>query len=71
MNIDKPMCRHNELKQICKWYSDGNCILNIADNVAPCEKVTTCHSNPKCKHEWVYIGLDEYMCAKCRARKYT
>lgn len=25
----------------------------------------------KCEHDWVYIGLGEYMCNKCRARKYT
>lgn len=39
MNIDKSLCRHNEFKQICKWYIDGNCILSIADNIAPCEKL--------------------------------
>ena len=26
---------------------------------------------PKCKHNWVYIGLDEYRCTKCGARRYT
>lgn len=26
---------------------------------------------PKCKHDWVYIGLDEYRCTKCDARRYT
>lgn len=26
---------------------------------------------PKCKHDWVYIGLDEYRCSKCDARRYT
>ena len=26
---------------------------------------------PKCKHDWVYIGLDEYRCTKCDARQYT
>ena len=25
----------------------------------------------KCEHNWVYIGLDEYMCSKCRKRRYT
>ena len=25
----------------------------------------------KCEHNWVYIGLDEYICSKCRKRKYT
>lgn len=25
---------------------------------------------PKCKHNWVYIGLDEYRCTKCGARSY-
>ena len=38
MYIDKPLCRHSEIKQICKWYRDGNCALNIIDNKAPCEK---------------------------------
>ena len=25
---------------------------------------------PKCKHNWQYIGLDEYRCTKCGARDY-
>ena len=29
------------------------------------------HNNkPKCKHDWVYIGCDEYRCHKCGARSY-
>lgn len=52
MNIDKPLCRHSELKQICKWYRDGNCILNIADNEAPCEKVIVRCKD--CKHATFY-----------------
>lgn len=28
------------------------------------------HNKPKCKHDWVYIGLDEYRCNKCDARTY-
>ena len=39
MYIDKPLCRHNEIKQICKWYRDGNCILDISNDKAPCEKI--------------------------------
>lgn len=39
MHIDKPLCRHSEIKQICKWYLDGNCALNISDCKAPCEKI--------------------------------
>lgn len=49
MNIDKPLCRHSELKQICKWYIDGNCILNIVGNVAPCEKIAIVRCSG-CKH---------------------
>ena len=52
MHINKSLCRHNELKQICKWYSDGNCILNITDNVAPCEKVIVRCKD--CKHATFY-----------------
>lgn len=26
---------------------------------------------PECKHHWVYIGLDEYRCNKCGAKRYT
>ena len=26
---------------------------------------------PKCKHNWVYIGLDEYRCTQCGVRRYT
>ena len=25
----------------------------------------------KCSHNWVYIGLDEYRCSKCKAHTYT
>ena len=25
----------------------------------------------KCEHNWVYIGLDEYMCSECGKRRYT
>ena len=25
----------------------------------------------KCQHNWVYIGLDEYRCSKCKAHVYT
>jgi hypothetical protein len=39
MYINKPLCRHSEIKQICKWYRDGNCSLNISDCKAPCEKI--------------------------------
>ena len=28
-------------------------------------------NKPKCKHNWVYIGLDEYRCSKCKERLYT
>ena len=39
MHIDKPLCIHNELKQICKWHRDGNCALNISGVKAPCERI--------------------------------
>lgn len=28
-------------------------------------------NKPRCKHDWQYIGLDEYRCTKCGARSYT
>jgi len=43
MHIDKSLCIHNELKSICKWHRDGNCVLNIIN-----EKDAPCYMELKC-----------------------
>lgn len=35
------------------------------------QEVKVHNDNSICKHDWVYIGLDEYRCSKCKARKFT
>ena len=63
MQIDKPICRHSELKPVCKWFSDGNCTLNITDNTAPCEKIIVHCSECRhatfytCKNDTCYQGI--------------
>ena len=37
MRIDKPLCRHNEFKHICKFYFDGNCNGDIRNNIKDCD----------------------------------
>lgn len=46
-------------------------LAKLAELKAKYEMKTIPNDIPKCQHEWVYIGLDEYRCAKCKARKYT
>lgn len=60
-------------------HGDGNSVVYVSSNpvtMISCEEnsvlMETAHNDsPKCKHDWVYIGLDEYRCNKCGARRYT
>lgn len=59
-------------------HGDGNSIVYTSSKpviMISCEKnsvlMETAHNDSKkCKHDWVYIGLDEYRCNKCGARRY-
>ena len=60
-------------------HGDGNSIVYASSKpitMISCEKNSVLmeiapNNSPKCKHDWVYIGCDEYRCNKCGARRYT
>lgn len=60
-------------------HGDGGSIVYASSTpvtMISCEEnsvlMETAHNDSqKCKHDWVYIGLDEYRCNKCGARGYA
>ena len=59
-------------------HGDGNSVVYASSKpvtMISCEEnsvlMETAHNNSsKCEHNWQYIGLDEYRCNKCGARRY-
>ena len=59
-------------------HGDGNSIVYASSKpvtMISCElnavlMETRRNYSPKCEHDWVYTGCDEYRCSKCGERKY-
>lgn len=67
----------NNINETIKHFESLQKRYTTQHNGQMCERVADAleslysFKSQKCEHSWVYIGLDEYRCTKCGARRYA
>lgn len=65
-NIDETIKHFESLQKRYATQHNGQMCERVADAL----EALYHFKSRKCQHNWQYIGLDEYRCTKCGARRY-